>query len=84
MFAVGDKVTISKNNQMISMSSHLKGYPKRMKGKVGLVYRYGDMSHNYLYVFFPELPGSGFSDGYKDPMISLCYGLYEVDLEPHP
>lgn len=81
MFAAGDKVELAEE---VSVMTHLRGYANILKGKVGLVYCYHDLSDRYLYVFFPELPGSGFSDGYRDPMISLCYGLYEVDLEPSP
>ncbi len=81
MFAAGDKVELAEE---VSVMTHLRGYAKELRGRVGLVYRYGDLSDKYLYVFFPELPGSGFSDGYRDPMISLCYALYEVDLKPSP
>ena len=84
MFAVGDKVTIRGSDSEISPITNIRGYAKELRGRVGLVYRCGDLSHRYLYVFFPELPGSGFSEGHSDPMIGMCYGLYEVDLEPSP
>ena len=49
-------------------------------GKIGLVYRYDKMVSDYLYVFFPEKAADIYSKA-EDPMIRLCFGFYEDELE---
>ena len=83
-FKVGDTVRFTDDENRISMYSYLCGYNHPLKDKVGLVYRYFAHDNDRLYVFFPELPGQGIRQEWQEPMIELCYDLYEEDLKLEP
>lgn len=83
LFEPGDTVTTSGSFQIrcVATANADKYRPFDGKSWTGLVYRYDRCYSNYVYVFFPELPGGDYRLHREDePMILACYGFYESEL----
>ena len=88
-FNPGDAVTICKLQETSTGAYVMSGdgyfldttLYNLLKNKVGLIYRPDPFDIRYVYIFYPELPGSGLLS-FSDPMTKLCYGMYEYLLIP--
>ena len=82
-FEPGDIVTTSGMSKYVATPNADRYLPFDGKKWTGLVYRYDRCYSNYVYVFFPELPGGDYMLHRGDePMILACYGFYEWELKP--